>query len=259
MTTKKCALVVAHPGHELRVLHWVEISRPVCFVLSDGSGSGGTPRLAETTRILEQVGCLRGSIYGRFSDPQAYDIMMREPKVAVALANDLAEQLKRLSIERIVGDAAEGYNPVHDLCRVVINAACWLADLVGPAQNYEFDLTGPPLGRPGDIGLRLDDAAMARKIAKAKAYQGLGHEVEDALRKHGQEAFRFEYLRSVGPRPPLHTPFATSPYYEVHGESRVTQGIYQTVLRYQEHFLPVVAALQEEIRSRQEGLWAFES
>jgi hypothetical protein len=35
----RAALVIAHPGHELRALHWLRLSRPCVFVLTDGSGS----------------------------------------------------------------------------------------------------------------------------------------------------------------------------------------------------------------------------
>ena len=35
---QSAALVIAHPGHELRIHHWLERARPVTFVLTDGSG-----------------------------------------------------------------------------------------------------------------------------------------------------------------------------------------------------------------------------
>ncbi|HEX8245140.1 MAG TPA: hypothetical protein VF541_16635, partial [Longimicrobium sp.] len=46
------ALVVAHPGHELRVYGWMERARPLVFVLTDGSGSGSEGRLESTTGVL---------------------------------------------------------------------------------------------------------------------------------------------------------------------------------------------------------------
>jgi hypothetical protein len=50
------ALVVAHPGHELRVHHWLELTRPFVIVLTDGSGHSGQSRLASTTRVLAAAG-----------------------------------------------------------------------------------------------------------------------------------------------------------------------------------------------------------
>src|SRR5687768_4588026 len=64
----KTALVMAHPGHELRVYQWLRLTRPLCFVLTDGSGGSGKSRLHSTTRLLEQNGARRGSIYGRLTD-----------------------------------------------------------------------------------------------------------------------------------------------------------------------------------------------
>jgi len=50
------ALIIAHPGHELRVHHWLEKTRPLVFVLTDGSGRTAQSRLHSTTRILERAG-----------------------------------------------------------------------------------------------------------------------------------------------------------------------------------------------------------
>ena len=56
MNSTRPALIIAHPGHELRVHHWLEKTRPLMLVLTDGSGRTAQSRLASTTRILEQAG-----------------------------------------------------------------------------------------------------------------------------------------------------------------------------------------------------------
>ena len=68
--------MIAHPGHELRVHHWLEIAAPQVFVLTDGSGHGGVSRLASTTRLLERAGATPGPIYGRFSDRDLYHALL---------------------------------------------------------------------------------------------------------------------------------------------------------------------------------------
>jgi len=55
-TSKKSTLVIAHPGHELRVCHWLELAQPTVFILTDGSGRSGKSRLGSTTKVLEQAG-----------------------------------------------------------------------------------------------------------------------------------------------------------------------------------------------------------
>ena len=55
-------LVVAHPGHELRVYGWMMQARPVVHVLTDGSGADGESRIGSTTALRPDVGATRGSI-----------------------------------------------------------------------------------------------------------------------------------------------------------------------------------------------------
>src|ERR1700755_481943 len=67
MTPLPAALVVAHPGHELRLYRWLEIARPLVCGVTDGSGSGRA-RLQSSTEILDAIGCTAGSVMGAVSD-----------------------------------------------------------------------------------------------------------------------------------------------------------------------------------------------
>src|SRR5256885_1892784 len=49
----RAAVVVAHPGHELRVHGFLCAFRPLLLVLTDGSGRGGASRLPSTSALLE--------------------------------------------------------------------------------------------------------------------------------------------------------------------------------------------------------------
>ena len=42
-------LVIAHPGHELRLYGWIAQTKPLVCILTDGSGSDDQPRLAADT------------------------------------------------------------------------------------------------------------------------------------------------------------------------------------------------------------------
>lgn len=61
---KKAAMFVAHPGHVLRAFHWMEIAKPLVFVVTDGSAPDQPARLPSTTVLLVKVGARQGSIYG---------------------------------------------------------------------------------------------------------------------------------------------------------------------------------------------------
>jgi len=65
---KKAALVIAHPGHELRVFRWLELTQPQVSVFTDGAGRSGESRLPSTTKLLEQVRAEPGTFYGCLSD-----------------------------------------------------------------------------------------------------------------------------------------------------------------------------------------------
>ncbi|MBI1918392.1 MAG: hypothetical protein HYS12_27185 [Planctomycetes bacterium] len=248
---ERAALVIAHPGHELRVHGWLEQARPEVFVLTDGSGHTGRSRLASTSRLLARAGARPGGIYGRLTDRDLYAALLDgQLDVFVRLAVELGEALARSEIDCVVGDAAEGYNPAHDVCRLVVDAAVVLAGRhrgQRPA-SYDFPLTQSPEACPdalpcAALHYRLDEIAFARKVAAAADYPELAGEVDAALRAWGRDVFRTECLRLV-PSAPVRAAAETEPFYERHGATRVESGRYPRVLRYREHVLPLVRALE---------------
>ncbi|HEX6904081.1 MAG TPA: hypothetical protein VF789_30505 [Thermoanaerobaculia bacterium] len=246
----RAALVVAHPGHELRVHHWMERERPLVFVLTDGSGSVHSSRLASTTTVLERAGARPGSIYGRLSDRDLYRALLdRDNHLFESLVCELVRELDAHGIDTVAGDAVEGFNPGHDTCRLLLNAAVErLAALRGWAPaNFEFVLDAAPdaSAAPDSLRLTLDDAALARKLAAAHAYPEMAQEVERAVSRYGTAAFRVEHLRPVTYGLAIAGRSSSPPYYEVYGEQRVAAGVYQEVIRLREHLEPLAAALAE--------------
>ncbi|HST51695.1 MAG TPA: hypothetical protein VLJ61_06755 [Pyrinomonadaceae bacterium] len=269
----RAALVVAHPGHELCVHGWLEAARPAVFLLTDGSGRSGKSRVDSTTKIVAAAGARAGSIYGRFADSEVYAALLRrEDSLFARCAEELAEALVRERIDYIAGDAVEGFNPVHDACRLVVNAAVALANRVGAhIENFDFTLIGrqdacPPVLLEESLWLRLDDEAFGRKLSAMRAYPELADEVhagldgerQKFLREYGDlfddlkpileglgaEAFRVECLRPAG-RARLDSDFsARAPFYERYAEKLVEQGRYDSVIRYGEHLRPLSEALE---------------
>lgn len=243
--TPRTALFVAHPGHELRLYHWLELVRPDVFVLTDGSGSAGRSRVPSTLQVLAGTGARAGSVMAPFTDHDIYDAILSgnvDPVAQVTLA--LADAFVARDVEVVVADAWEDYNPAHDLCRVMANLAIARAsaELGRTIGNYEYPVVGKaePHGSATELIVPLDDDAIARKLAAADAYPEMQSEVEQAKRD-GSAQMRIEILRAVAPRAEP-APDAR-PFYETHGERQVGAGLYQTVLRYREHFAPFVRAL----------------
>ncbi len=247
----RSALVVAHPGHELMVYGWMETARPLYCCLTDGSGGGASSRMDSTTRLLASVGARQGPVYGRFPDKQVYRHLLEgQVEIYARLVDELADAWIENGVDTVAGDAVEGFNPSHDLCRFLIDAAVErVRGLTGRTlRNYDFVLDSAPDACPEPlrreaIWLQLDPSAVARKIAAALAYEELRGEVEAALARFGPSAYAGECLR------PSTTAWLARfevepPQYERSGEIRVGEGRYQDVLRYREHILPARAAIE---------------
>jgi hypothetical protein len=267
---ERCAVLLAHPGHELVIHGFLERSRPLVAVLTDGSGSSGQSRVSSTTRVLEKSGAAPAAFYGGFTDQQCYQALLAgDAELFVSMADELAGVLVTSRIETVVGDAGEGWNPIHDVWRSVINAAVELASQRrrAPIRNFDFLLFGShrlAAGcSEGAIVLQLDEDAYKRKLASGETYAELHGEVEAAMRGStssmvrsrelsaeldrrlgglNADAYRVETLRPV-----TGTPAATTEarVYELYGEMMVSAGRYKESIRHDRHLAPIEQALRQ--------------
>jgi hypothetical protein len=250
--SRRAALVIAHPGHELWIHHWLERARPLVLALTDASGRAQRSRLSSTKVVLDRAGARTGALYGRLSDRELYDaILSRRAEPFIALAEEMASILDGEGVDYVVGDAAEGMNSGHDVCRLLLNAALLrIAERRGRAPaNYEFTLEGPPNAclpqdRPHAIVLALDDAAFDRKRAAVAAYPEVAADVDRILGMHEAAAFRVECLRPVRYALDIAGCFEHPCLYERHGEKRVAAGVYREVIRFRDHIAPLAERLR---------------
>jgi hypothetical protein len=246
------ALLIAHPGHELRILGWLETARPIVFITTDGSGATGVPRISKSAEVLRTAGCIAGSAFGRFTDVNVYDFILHcDVEPLVCMTREIAMSLADAGVEYAIGDAVEFYNPVHDLSRVILSLAIEYArQLTHRAiRQFEFAVVNSP-GKRGanDIVVNLDEAALRRKIDVALHYDELEAQAAEDIRRNGLDAFRTERLhfleRGAAPLEPSATPF-----YEERGEEQVSRGRYAEVLRYRPHFAAFVEEMSAVFRA----------
>jgi hypothetical protein len=254
----RAALLMAHPGHELRVHGWLELARPYVCVLTDGSGGSGRSRLARTTTLLQSAGARPGVLYGGFTDRAVYSALLeRDAVFFLRLAETLAREMVREKIDLVAGDAAEGYNSVHDAWRLIIDAAVALACLESgrAVRSFDFPLVGAPSTAIDEsfgpsLRIELDEPARHRKLAAAWAYPELAGEIERFLITHGPAALGCEMLRAVGPAGASHQPLDGPPFYEIHGRAQVAAGRYERVIGYREHLAPLAEDLRRLVERR---------
>jgi hypothetical protein len=253
--SRNSALVMAHPGHELKVFGWLSECKPRTHIITDGSG-GGTSRLHSTAKLLHRIGGVPGEIFGAVSDSEIYRaILEQRTPLFLQVVDRLAASFVEHDTDLVAGDAIEGFNPTHDLCRALLNAAVSIAQRVTGRliRNYEFCLTEweqhcREMHDHLCWHLRLEDTLLREKLSAAADYVELKAEIQQAIAAKGQEYFRIECLRNV--TEPLAVPFPGSvtgskPYYEAQGEKRVAQDKYASVIRYEEHVLPILRAVRD--------------
>jgi hypothetical protein len=243
------ALLLSHPGHELRVHGFVERARPLVWVVTDGSGRTATARTRASAALLAAVGARVGSLFGRLSDRQLYAaVRSGEPAPFIALAEEIADALVSQAIVRLVSDAPEHEILAHDLIAAVADAAVALAERRGHAiAHYDFPLhaapeTCPPHARERALRVELDDEALARKRGAAERYPEIAGEVAHDRVRHGDGAFRVELLRPVD-RPFERIRPSGCPPWQLHGEELVHAGVYPEAIRYDRHVAPIVDEL----------------
>ncbi|MDP9003916.1 MAG: hypothetical protein M3N12_03905 [Verrucomicrobiota bacterium] len=209
--------------------------------------------MPSTVNVLRRAGAKPAPIFGRWTDAQAYEILLSGNLEALAgLTRELGQALVANEIQAVVADAMEGFNPTHDLCRHLTNAAVLIADRATGRKiaNFDFVLVAPPdtasdVIRDQCIRFQLDPAALTRKRVAAESYSELKEEIDAAISKFGLEIFATELLRPVSAN--LSTGFDGRPFYETHGEDRVKEGHYHQVIQYREHFRPLMEALWREL------------
>src|SRR5215813_7371538 len=113
---RKAALVVAHPGHALKVFGWMCEHTPRVYILTDGSG-GKVSRGGSSRTLINLAHAPCGEIFGQLSDVDMYRAIIRQKiPTFLRLLNWLSTCIIEQGIDFVVGDAVEGFNPSHDLC-----------------------------------------------------------------------------------------------------------------------------------------------
>jgi hypothetical protein len=245
------ALVIAHPGHECRVLSWTEHLRPRVAVLTDGSGRRGVPRLSWSAALLRDLGARPGAPFGAAGDLEVYRaVLEQDHRFFRNVACVLADSLVRHRIELVLGDSAEGEIMSHDLFREVRIAAVRIAEAQRGCmiRQFEFPLASHPLAIPWEMAgharlRRLDGAALQRKVAVVRRYEELSLSLDGTFAKYGEEAGSLEAIFPFCMRSLMPTDRSQPLGYELHGREQCGRGHYRQVITWNEHIRPIAADL----------------
>lgn len=249
-------LFAGHPGHELRVFRWMELTRPSVAVVTDGSGSAAVSRLASTARVLASSGATGlDRCLGFCSDRRAYEaVLARDAAFFWSMTDRMLDSLAGTSVELVASDALEHFNPTHDVCCLL---AAVLAARLSKAQAENvahvcFPLDAhPSAGAPrAVIDVRLEPDALERKLSAAWQYPELRDEVEAALRAFGRQSFARECLWDADDPFAALERFDGVAHYERIGRERQAAGTYTDVITLDGHLRPIARALRNRC-----GVW----
>jgi hypothetical protein len=230
----KTYLYIAHPGHELMLLHWVSENKPEVNILTDGSGAGGVSRLESSSRVLKSLGIERGGIFGRFTDAEIYAcIINRDIEIFLSLVDEIINKWRHDRPSCVVVDGIEGYNPTHDLMNLLVSCACdrYTKQTSHNIPLYSFKLVNKSTPGDGSIEIHLTDEQLEQKKEIAFNYPEMRSEVDMAIARLGTEECFTECLDAIEYDRGEEFREGELPFYELYGEKKVQEGVYDRVLR----------------------------
>ncbi|WP_269930191.1 hypothetical protein [Aminobacter sp. HY435] len=235
----KTILILAHPGHELRIFHWMETTRPVVCILTDGSGGNQSSRTAYSRETLDAVGAEPGPVFGQVPDRDWYEaILTGNAAPFLKAANEAFEIVEGAAVVTVVADAVDGYNPIHDLSSAIGEA---VAARLAASGSVVTRLASAAI--PGVVGSEvtevcLDAEARVRKMAAVRAYVPLAEEARRIF-EEAPDSFAREALI----RQDFDWPEGFQPHWEKFAKERVATGRYATPISYRDHVLPIARAI----------------
>lgn len=236
------ALVIAHPGHELLLHHWMERARPIVFALTDGSGGSGVSRSAHSARVVTAAGGRVGPVFGAKPDREWYEAILGGDRgFFCAVARTIGAACVEAGVRCVVTDSVEYFNPMHDLCAAL---ASFVARSVASETGCEVGLFDYPIEQPNPassgvaVVIELDRDALERKRAAATSIPPLASEVA----RHLDRAPR-ECLRRVAPDREWPRHAAEEPHYERVGRERIARSAYDRLITYEKHVRPLALGL----------------
>jgi hypothetical protein len=244
--------VFSHPNHELAIFGFLQEFRPSLVYLTDG---GGEDRVAQTREGLERIGLLDRAHFLDYSEKSFYDALIaRDGRFFAEVAARLAGVLSRLRPARVLCDAVEFYNPVHDLSLPIVRAAL---HALPDAEVYEVPLV---YQKPAEAETYEIQRPVGESTQRQIEFPVASEHVDEKVRARDQVyTLLTAQLGSVItgiPRDHLarEVIFAASPVlpepdsgkvlrYERRARILLERGEIEQMITYRGHFLPVAASL----------------
>lgn len=245
---KDMLAVFSHPNHEVAVYGILRQSKPQVAFLTDG---GGGERLSESGTGLSAAGVYRVSCLNHSENSFYQAVLDKDVAFFRSVARQVADIIVSSSPSRILCDAVEYYNPIHDMALPIVLLATKLAKFEAPItaiplvyqgdgapESYVFQRSLPGQ-RSLEEAFELDEDA---RLAKSEILVSVYHQLMAQMKfppEVLEQACRTEH---VVPAPsPLVPPDPSCIIrYDRRGEEAHKAGAVTRAITYEGHFLPLV-------------------
>ncbi|MBL4616499.1 MAG: hypothetical protein JKY46_02305 [Robiginitomaculum sp.] len=237
--------IFAHPGHELRCFGFLQHLSAKILYLSDASASTGQQRLQQSGDLLQDYGLQTLDSTMAIPDIEIYLALMSKDQTWLSyFYHKLRFILQKEQPSLIITDAAEGYNPVHDLCHFLTLAAVRANKLpvkimVTPLTEHPHELDGHEITNCMVLDMNHKQSQIKTSAMNAYAKTAGGQLANEA------KAMEAEFGTAVNTREILRPPISLSdyfnryskhkPHFEHYGEQRVQSKKYKEILRLHPH------------------------
>lgn len=252
------AMVFAHGNHELFVAGLIQLYQPHILYLTCGSHPENDWTEPQARESLQSLGFEGLVTFLPVTEREIYQRMLAGDAIWFAEIRDrIGSWLSQVQPEVVFADAFEWYNPVHDLCPLLVDAAIETGEIVSLSNPRRYDL---PLGFqttpqqrtsvPDDpdfftLKYLLSEQQSQRKRDVLTNLATIDASVREATSKWKRERLELEIYRPVPPERDyrIAPPRDAWKTYDDHGLDNVRHGRYQQAILFHKHYAPLAEAL----------------
>lgn len=261
---QRVAIVVSHPAHLLTVLGMVLRCRPHILMLLEAPTGPGAGQEGLVREGLALAGLDNQCDALRFDEDESYRrALAGDHGFHLELGAMIRDWLQDVKPDVVLGDAYEASNFQHDIGRLLLDEALRFHDRPRTISNFEFPLTSRLPGDGNELrfgefltgtwetfSLTPREADVKRSIVDwAREHDPFVNDVADFFPDLAIEPFR----PVPRDRNYLEPPPGLDLYYDERGREEVKQGKYETVITFQDHYVPLVEAVLASRSNRDMG------
>ena len=255
MSQRNCAMVFAHPGHELLAAGLMQRHHPHLLFLTRADSAGDNEREALAQTGLEKLGLAKQTTFLGLGESDLYrGLLNGDAAPFLEMRQRVLTWLEAMRPALVFGDAFELSNVVHDIGRAVLDSAWREYSQKTPCDNFELPLVYRSEPELWNLRFQEFPTGPFETIRLTEAEKRLKQSLADWVctrRVEAEMARAFfnldtEVFRAV----PSDRDYATPPdglrfHYDDWGRYQVQLGKYSRPILFAEHFVPIVRGLPQ--------------